>query len=71
MAPDTMTFFDQSWQPHLDWSAPAGQVLDRLVDALPANRRWDIIVFDSAPLHLGSAALTSASDTPKIGRAHV
>lgn len=48
-----MTSFEQPWQPQLDWSAPAGRVLDQLVEALPANHRWEIIVFGSAPLQLG------------------
>jgi len=48
-----MTSFDQPWRPQLDWSAPAGRVLDQLVDALPANRKWEIIVFGSSPLQLG------------------
>jgi hypothetical protein len=48
-----MTSFDQPWRPQLDWSAPAGRVLDQLVDALPTKRKWEIIVFGSAPLQLG------------------
>ncbi len=48
-----MTSFDQPWRPQLDWSAPAGRVLDQLVEALPANRKWEIIVFGSSPLQLG------------------
>ena len=48
-----MTSFDQPWRPQLDWSAPAGRVLDQLVDALPAIRKWEIIVFGSSPLQLG------------------
>lgn len=48
-----MTSFDQPWRPLLDWSAPAGQVLDRLVAALPADHAWEIIVFGSSPLQLG------------------
>ena len=48
-----MTPFDQPWRPQLDWSAPAGRVLDQLVDALPTNRKWEIIVFGSSPLQLG------------------
>lgn len=48
-----MTSFDQPWRPQLDWSAPAGQVLDKLVSALPSNRVWEIIVFGSSPLQLG------------------
>jgi len=48
-----MTSFDQPWRPQLDWAAPAGRVLDQLVDALPTNRKWEIIVFGSSPLQLG------------------
>lgn len=48
-----MTSFDQPWRPQLDWSAPAGRVLDQLVEALPTNRKWEIIVFGSSPLQLG------------------
>lgn len=48
-----MTSFDQPWRPELDWSAPAGKVLGRLVEALPPNRTWEIIVFGSSPLQLG------------------
>ena len=48
-----MKSFDQPWRPQLDWSAPAGRVLDQLVDALPANHPWEIIVFGSSPLQLG------------------
>ena len=39
-----MKSFDQPWRPQLDWSAPAGRVLDQLVEALPANRKWEILV---------------------------
>ncbi|NOS68700.1 MAG: hypothetical protein HOP33_02055 [Verrucomicrobia bacterium] len=48
-----MISFDQPWRPQLDWSAPAGRVLDQLVDALPTSRNWEIIVFGSSPLQLG------------------
>jgi hypothetical protein len=48
-----MTSFDQPWRPQLDWSAPAGRVLDQLVDALPSHYLWEIIVFGSSPLQLG------------------
>lgn len=48
-----MISFDQPWRPQLDWSAPAGQVLDQLVDALPTGQNWEIIVFGSSPLQLG------------------
>lgn len=48
-----MTSFDQPWRPQLDWEAPAGRVLDRLVTALPTTQPWEIIVFGSSPLQLG------------------
>jgi hypothetical protein len=48
-----MISFDQPWRPQLDWSAPAGRVLEKLVDALPSNEKWEIIVFGSSPLQLG------------------
>lgn len=48
-----MKSFDQPWQPCLDWTAPAGQILDKLVLALPDSRVWKIIVFGSSPLQLG------------------
>ncbi|MFO1460188.1 MAG: hypothetical protein U1G08_12345 [Verrucomicrobiota bacterium] len=48
-----MTSFEQPWQPSLDWDTPAGRVLDRLVEALPEQRHWEIIVFRSSPLQLG------------------
>ena len=47
-----MPSFDQPWRPILNWENPAGWVIDRLVDALPADRPWKIILFDSSPLQL-------------------
>ena len=47
-----MPSFDQPWRPALNWETPAGRVIDRLVDALPTDRPWKIIVFGSAPLQL-------------------
>ncbi len=44
---------NQPWVPNLHWDTPAGHVLDCLVEALPANRTWRLIVFGSAPLQLG------------------
>lgn len=44
---------NQPWKPNLRWDAPAGRILDKLVEALPANRTWRLIVFGSAPLQLG------------------
>jgi hypothetical protein len=48
-----MPSFEQPWRPELDWSAPAGQVLDKLVSALPDTQTFEIIVFGSSPLQLG------------------
>jgi len=48
-----MPSFDQPWQPVINWNTPAGRVLDRLVEALPTDRSWKIIVFGSSPLQLG------------------
>ena len=43
----------ERWHPRLNWDAPAGRLLDRVVAALPAEKPWEIIVFGSAPLQLG------------------
>jgi len=48
-----MPSFDQPWQPVINWDTPAGGVLDRLVEALPPDRSWKIIIFRSSPLQLG------------------
>ena len=45
--------FDEAWRPEINWETPAGRVIDRLVEALPPDRPWKIIVFGSAPLQLG------------------
>jgi hypothetical protein len=45
--------FEQAWRPDLNWETPAGRVLDRLIEALPADGPWKIIVFGSSPLQLG------------------
>src|SRR5437763_3783314 len=47
-----MPSFEQPWRPALNWDTPAGRVLDRLVEALPLDRSWKIILFGSAPLQL-------------------
>jgi len=61
-----MTSFDQPWRPQLDWSAPAGRVLDQLVAALPPTRTWEIIVFGSSPLQLGVDARFLSGDVDVI-----
>ena len=61
-----MPSFDQPWRPELDWNAPAGQVLDRLVNALPPDRSWEIIVFGSSPLQLGVDASFLSGDVDVI-----
>ncbi len=43
----------ERWHPKLNWAVPAGRLLDRVVEALPAEPTWEIIVFGSAPLQLG------------------
>jgi hypothetical protein len=61
-----MTSFNQPWRPELDWSAPAGKVLDKLVEALPSNRTWEIIVFGSSPLQLGVDSCFLSGDVDVI-----
>jgi hypothetical protein len=48
-----MPWFNESWRPEINWRTPAGQLLDRLINCLPADRPWRIIVFGSSPLQLG------------------
>jgi len=47
-----MPSFEQPWRPNIDWTTPAGRVVDRLVEALPPDRSWKIILFGSSPLQL-------------------
>ncbi|HMJ66053.1 MAG TPA: hypothetical protein VK615_11980 [Candidatus Binatia bacterium] len=47
-----MSWFNESWRPEINWHTSAGQVLDKLVNSLPASRPWRIIVFGSSPLQL-------------------
>lgn len=50
-----------SWAGSIDLTTPAGQLLRRLVEALPGDRQFDITVFGSAPLQMMiDARLTSA-----------
>jgi hypothetical protein len=57
---------DQPWSPDLNWNTPAGEVLDRLVAALPAERPWRIILFGSSPLQLGLDANFLSGDVDII-----
>ena len=59
---------DQPWRPNLDWNTPAGRVIDRLVDALPADRHWQVIVFGSSPLQLGLDPHFLSADVDVITR---
>jgi len=59
---------DQPWRPELNWTTPAGQVIDRLVEALPANRTWQVIVFGSSPLQLGIDPQFLSGDVDVITR---
>ena len=47
-----MPSFEEPWRPVLNWDTPAGRVINRLVDALPPDRAWKIILFGSSPLQL-------------------
>lgn len=40
------------WPAELDWSTPAGQLLQQLVAALPADRALHLTVYGSAPLQI-------------------
>ena len=40
------------WSGEIDWSAPAGQLLQRFLETLPKERSFHFVVFGSAPLQL-------------------
>jgi hypothetical protein len=40
------------WAGEIDWSTPAGQLLQRFLAALPSERSFHVTVFGSAPLQL-------------------
>lgn len=47
-----MPSFEARWRPELNWDTPAGRTIDRLVQALPREQSWTIIIFGSSPLQL-------------------
>ena len=61
----------EHWRPALDWDTPAGQVIDRLVQALPADRPWKIILFGSSPLQLALDPAFLSADVDIIPGADV
>lgn len=50
------------WTGEIDWSTPAGQILRRFLQALPADRPFRITVFGSAPLQLTVDRLLLSGD---------
>jgi len=66
-----MPFFDQPWQPSINWQTPAGQLVDRLVAALPPDRPWKIILFGSSPLQLALDPTFLSGDVDIISSADV
>jgi hypothetical protein len=40
------------WTAEIDWSAPAGRLLEKFLKSLPANRPFHVTVYGSAPLQL-------------------
>ena len=66
-----MAWFDESWRPEINWQTPAGQVLDKLIDSLPADRPWRLIVFGSSPLQLAVDPTFLSADVDVIPSADI
>src|SRR5262249_25323572 len=66
-----MPSFDEPCGPNLEWSTPAGRVIDQLVDALPEDRSWKIILFGSSPLQLAIDPTFLSGDVDIIPSADV
>lgn len=66
-----MAWFNESWRPEINWQTPAGQVLDKLVDCLPGDRPWRIIVFGSSPLQLAVDPTFLSADVDVIPSADI
>jgi len=66
-----MQSFEEPWRPSLEWGAPAGRVIDLLVEALPADRAWKIILFGSSPLQLALDPAFLSGDVDIIPSADV
>ena len=52
----------KGWQPEIDWSTPAGEVLTRLCALIPATAEATITLFGSAPLQLAIDASLKSND---------
>ena len=66
-----MPSFEQPWRPVINWETPAGRVIDRLVEALPADRDWRIIIFGSSPLQLALDPTFLSGDVDIISSSEV
>ena len=50
------------WSPEVDWSAPAGRTLRKLLQALPSGREYEVTLFGSAPLQLTLESTFTSAD---------
>jgi hypothetical protein len=55
-----------AWAPNLDWSSPAGRLLDELASILTKDHRHSITVFGSAPLQLALDSAFLSADVDVI-----